>query len=260
MEIKTTEQMTQEIYNYVENLIINAVKNALPTATNIQITIDSNVYMIESSILLNTVKKIYLNNVSILYQFYYTFSGRYFPDDRTKFYNYRINLYYYATNIEQRNEENRIINQFIDDINSKIKYSKSLFDKIIFLHNYFKLNNYALNSSTASTYSNIANVIKNKNGNLDGYNNLFAYILNLLQILYFSTKSENIVSGFIIYNNNFYYHVNIEDEIKGIFQNLILKSDEYIENYLVNCTSKIIGADFEEEYFCLDNRFDFYID
>lgn len=251
-EIRTPEDLTLKIYEYIKDLVLNGIKN-----NTLRIDLDTNLYMIENSIFVNMIDKIYAENISTMFLYTYRTSGRY-NEDRTFIYATRVIFDYYSYTEEQRTLDKKTISDFVDDIKNKINYSKSTLDKIIFIRDYFKLNGYIVQTSSTNQY--IAKAITMKASNITGYSNLIYHLLTQLNIPYVITKINDIVSGFMYLENGDYCHVVIPNDLNEDI-NLCLKSDEYIStNYSTNFSSKIIGANFEEEISATNNKFDFYID
>lgn len=262
--IFTIDDLAKEDVDYFENLLVDGINKRLA-----EIVIDLNEYIILTDILKNIIY-VFRNKKNSIYNEYLnsvTISGGYYQGNEDIIYAKKIRFTYKLSETEWKNKQNEIDN-IIDEIFQPVKKTQSVIDKILYINDYFCMNEYNIETN-ASLNHGIYDILKNKIGFPITYVQLYKYIFDKLNIPVLpvsASSSFEVTYGewWLIKVNEEWYHYLImyngtySLDNRFIINKYILKSDEYIteKTGFTTFNTTYYNAPFEEQIQCTSTKYD----
>lgn len=264
--IFTIDDLTKDDVDYFENLLVDGIEKRLA-----EIVIDLNEYIILSDILKEICTTL-LSKKQVIYSSYvsYSISGGYYQGNEDIIYAKKIRLRYNKSETEWKNKRSEIDNM-IDEILQPIKKTQSIIDKVLYINDYFCMNEYNIETN-ASLNHDIYDILKNKIGFPATYLQLYKYMFDKLNIpiIPVSASSSHEVTYWVWWlikvNEEWYHYLIMYNgtyslDNRFIINKYILKSDEYIteKTGFTAFNTTYYNAPFEEQIQCTSTKYDWLV-
>lgn len=250
--ITNVSNITKEMYDEIHDKIISDIYN-------FNLKTDVKNYGISTDILGNILSFI-INIEQTQFYSYVSFSVGYSLTtyNETGFYISSSINYSYSSSKETFDAQQQYISNTVDNIISEIKYAPTDLDKVLYVYDYFKINNYICSSSSPN---NLYNFLQTKTQHPNGYHMLLNYIFNKIGITYATVSDgSSYVCDTVKINGNWYF-IDVSKDIADNTNCYILKSDNFFAEKGRNTSysrSNGIGATWEEAISCTDTKFDWF--
>lgn len=259
--ILTIDDLTEEVYNEMQEYISQSIRNyesIIPIST---------MYIIVPEILFDIVENVLKNDIiCYCYGARFTISGNYKTINDVQYIIASKLKVFYSESKEILDTNLNIINQKIDEILSPLKFTKSIIDRILYINDYFVINEYSVGEGY------IYNILTNKTGFINCYTRLCKEIFDRLEIqnkyVKIDTNNDNATGEWLIVKiDEEWYHFGIGfknvNNVSTIFFELNtynLKSDSYMLNKIgYPTTTMLLNAPFEENISCENTKYDWLL-
>lgn len=239
-------EVSKEIYDKIYKIVIDNLKN---------FTIEQNVanFNITTSVLILILNHIFLKNPNYLFCVSYGVTNSNSIYAQTGLQISSKITYSYLTSKENIEQQTQFLNSVLQELNTEMECLKTDLDKILFICNYFKKENFTAYEFDGSTINDVYSVFYNKNANCPSYAYALGFLFAYFNIDYqYISYNSNNNFGISVYLNDEWYFIDIGVELFYSESCFVLKSlnnemfpDGTTQDYFSGAYYSLLGTTWE---------------